>query len=211
MSDYESIAMDAAYDDYMESLYREHRQMAIEEFTTERLQSYYIDNPGVAEPPQRMLSDARALLDVNASASLVFSASASELGVKVLLVRPMVFGLVHAESSAGFVAELVITHTGMDRFRPLLFEIMSKHAAIDLANYRRVGSAATLWNEMCTLQARRNVILHRGEVADRAESERGIQVATTLLDELFPALVGKLGLHTHERGRVCLDLHEPSY
>ena len=35
---------EAAYEEYMDKLYEEHREVAIEEFTGERLQSYYIDN-----------------------------------------------------------------------------------------------------------------------------------------------------------------------
>jgi hypothetical protein len=56
MSDPESMAMDAAYDEYMLSLYEEHKVEAIQEFRVERLQSYFQKHPDVAEKPLRNVS-----------------------------------------------------------------------------------------------------------------------------------------------------------
>jgi len=211
VSDWESRAMDAAQDAYMEELYREHSEMAIQEFRSERLRSYYRNNPTLADHARRMLADARSLSDSHPGASLVLSASSVELAVKVLLLKPMVFGLVHVESAADLVAELVITHTGMERFRGLLFEIMAKHAGIDLSSYSRTSSPPTLWNEICLLQSRRNAVLHRGEIVIAEDAQIGIAIADTLLSRLFEALLEKLGLHSHDDGQVCEDPHEPSY
>jgi hypothetical protein len=75
---------DAARDDFYEQisreLYPDHKQQAIEEFTADRLRSYYVKNPGVMRPAVDAVQEAKALLAVGRhSPALVFSASAIEL------------------------------------------------------------------------------------------------------------------------------------
>lgn len=83
-----------AYDEYMTELYEEHKQQAIEEFTFERLQSYYIDNLLLAKPAFDALTEARTLAGLNATAGFIFAAIAMEVGLKEALLKPIVTGLV---------------------------------------------------------------------------------------------------------------------
>jgi hypothetical protein len=78
---------DAAYDMYMADegarlLYEEHRERAISEFTDERLQSYYLEHPALAQPALQALTDSRYLVPIHLGASLVFAAIAAEIGIK---------------------------------------------------------------------------------------------------------------------------------
>ena len=114
---------EAAYDDYMAELYEEHKKEAIEEFTGERLQSYYLDHKLLAKPAFDALTEARNLLSTNATAGLIFSAIAMEVGLKDTLLKPIVFGLVHAVSVATLITDLAVSPTGMDRYRELLIQI----------------------------------------------------------------------------------------
>ena len=43
------------YDEWMSELYAEHREEALQEFTAERLQSYYLIDPDVAKAPMESL------------------------------------------------------------------------------------------------------------------------------------------------------------
>ncbi len=52
---------EAAYEDYMSQLYEEHKKEAIEEFTGERLQSYYLNNRLLAQPAFDALTESRKL------------------------------------------------------------------------------------------------------------------------------------------------------
>lgn len=52
---------EAAYEQYMDDLYEEHRKEAIEEFTADRLSSYYSENKLLAKPAFEALSEARKL------------------------------------------------------------------------------------------------------------------------------------------------------
>lgn len=196
---------EAAYEEAMEALYAEHKEQAIEEFTDERLQSYYIAHPSIAEPPLRSLDQARKLLPHYPTAAFVFAAIAIEVGLKVALLKPVVYGLVHSESIAGIITDMVIAHTGFDRFRKLLLHILSEYGGVDLDQFKRQGASKTLWEEMEEVRKRRNQIIHRAEIATDDESQKAIAVASSVLEELFPAVVKNLGFHTHKNGRVCND------
>ena len=111
---YEDYRLDA----YMESLYEEHKEMAISEFATDRLQSFYAENPELALSAHDFLKDARRLAEGELTATALFGAVAVESGVKGALLRPIVYGLVHQESVAALIADLVLRNwAGGLRFR----------------------------------------------------------------------------------------------
>jgi hypothetical protein len=198
---------DAAYDMYMADegarlLYEEHRERAITEFTAERLQSYYLDHPLAAQAAVEALSDSRQLVKIHAGAALVFSAIAIEIGIKGALLRPVVYGLVHQESTASLITDLVMSHTSFDRFRDLLFQVLAEHGGIDLHTTKRLGASQSLWEEVARVQAMRNALVHRGERPTPEQAELSIDVATTVLENLLPSVLSRLGLHLHGV-RVC--------
>lgn len=197
---------DAAYDQWMEDLYKEHKEEAISEFTTERLQSYFVTNPTLAAAPRRALSEARQLFQTGFhSAAFIFGHIATETGLKAVVLKPVVQGLVHSVSTAEFISELTLGHVGLDRSRNLLFKILLEHAGIDLNYFRRKGAKDVLWTDIKRLQEIRNHIMHRAGSAASEEAGLSIAVAEAVLDEIFPAVITHLGLHLHEGVRVCND------
>jgi hypothetical protein len=196
---------EVAYDSYMAELYEEHKKEAIEEFTAERLQSYFIDNKLLAESATNALSEARNLLHLNATAGFIFGAIAMEVGLKTTLLKPIVHGLVHAESVAALITELTISQPSMGRYSKLLFQILEKHGGIDLNSYKRVGFKETLWEEINEVQRKRNSIMHRAETVSKEGAELAIGVASEILEKLFPTVIAKIGLHLHDGFRICND------
>jgi len=186
-----------------ELLYREHYEEAIKEFTAERLQSYYVAHPQLAWPARESLLYAESLMPAYPKAALVFAATASELAVKTVLLKPIVFGLVHTEGLASFITDLSTQHTGMERFQTLLAEILTKFGGVDLKTYQRPGSGTSLWQEMVEIQKARNAVVHRGEATADSNAELAIAVAKTLLNQIFPQVLAKLELHLHEPMTVC--------
>ena len=89
---------EAAYDEAMSALYEEQKEQAIEEFTVERLQSYYLQYPDIAKPAFKALTAARQLISHHPTASFIFSTISIEVGIKVTLLKPVVYCLVHSES-----------------------------------------------------------------------------------------------------------------
>ena len=196
---------EAAYDEYMAELYEEHKKEAIEEFTYERLQSYYVNNKLMAQPAFLALSEARSLIESNKSAALIFSSIAMEVGLKTTLLKPIVHGLVHTESVAALITDLTISHNGMDRYRKLLFQILRDHGGINLSNFKRTGSNKTLWEEINIVQKKRNLIMHRAVKAEAEHADLALTVASEILESIFPEIIAKMGLHLHDGFRICDD------
>jgi len=124
-----------AYDEYMTQLYEEHKKEAIEEFTYERLQSYYSENKLLAKPAFDAFTEAQKLIGINSTAGFIFAAVAMEVGLKDTLLKPIVFGLVHATSAASLITNLVMSHQSMDRYKDLLLQILREHGDVDLHSY----------------------------------------------------------------------------
>lgn len=194
---------EARYEQWMEDLYAEHSKKAVEEFTAERLQSFYIKNPLLAQPALAALVESRALLISHPAAALVFAATATEVGLKEVLLKPVVFGMVHSESAASLITELTVSHSCVERFRDLLYQILSEHGGVDLGSFARPSSSKKLWEEIREIQKRRNVILHRAEQSSVEDARQSIDVASAVLETLFPAVATHLGLHIHDGFRVC--------
>lgn len=194
-----------AYDEYMAQLYEEHKKEAIQEFTSERLQSYYSNNKLLAKPAFNALTEAQTLIRINATAGLVFAAIAMEVGLKETLLKPIVFGLVHAVSVASLITDLVVSHKNMDKYRQLLLQILREHGGVALDTYKRTESSKPIWQEIKEVQNKRNLILHRAESASDEQAALALGVATTIVEKLFPMVVTKMGLHLHDGFRICDD------
>lgn len=201
MSDYGDIEEDARYDDYIDSLFQsfledhgpEIREEAIADFTKERLQSYYRGDPDVAKASLLRLEEARALLPGHPSAALVMAGSAMEVGLKVALLKPIVFGVVHQDWVAEGIAELAIKPVGLDRFKNLLSPILAEYAGKDPLVHKRPGSSRTLWEEILEVQQNRNAVIHRAEAGTVQQAEQAVATAWEILETILPAVVDALG------------------
>lgn len=190
-------------EEHRDDLYQE----AIKEFTAERLRSYYLAHPNLAQAAHDSLKEAQSLQQGYPRAALISSAIAVEVGIKVVLLQPIVFGLVHTEALAELITDLTTQHTGMDRFQALLAEILKHYGGVDLKTYTRPDSKNTLWQEIGEIQKARNRVMHRGEMPEENSSKQGIAVADTILHQLFPEVLRKLNLHLHDPWVVCGDRH----
>lgn len=206
MSTYGERYQDAIEDEWLSRLYEEHAEQARTEFRQDRLKSYYATHLGIAETAYSVVSDARVLKSVSVSAALIRATTASELGIKDLLLKPIVYGLVHSESLAGAISDLVIGHSAVDRYRDLLVGILKEYGGFDLNTYQRTGSSGFLWGELRQNQVTRNRVVHRGEVPTDTDVSVAIGVAQTILETLFPQVTGRLGFHLHG-ATLCDDPH----
>jgi hypothetical protein len=77
---------EAEYEEFMDRLYEEHKEQAIEEFTSELLQSYYRNNGLLAKPAFDALMEANRLIKVSTTAAFVFSAIVTEVALKETLL-----------------------------------------------------------------------------------------------------------------------------
>lgn len=196
---------EAEYEAFMDQLYEEHREQAIEEFTADLLQSYYRENSLLAKPAFDALVEARKLIETSITAAFLFSAIAMEVSLKETLLKPIVHGLVHAGSVASLVTDLVMGHRSMDRYKDLLLEILREHGGVDLLSYKRPNSSKNIWEEIKIVQTKRNSIVHTAQVVSETESTLALSVASTIIETLFPSVVTKMGFHLHEGYRICTN------
>ncbi|MFZ5995691.1 MAG: hypothetical protein ACOYU4_11990 [Thermodesulfobacteriota bacterium] len=194
---------EAEYEEFMDRLYEEHKEQAIEEFTAELLQSYYSDHKLLAKPAFDALIEARNLMDTSITAALVFSAVAMEVALKDTLLKPIVYGLVHAASVASLVTDLVMGHRSMSRYKDLLLQILREQGGVDLLSYKRPDSSNSIWDEVKKVQTKRNLILHTAQMASKEEAALALSVASTIMETLFPSVVTRMGLHLHDGYRIC--------
>src|SRR4051794_27118334 len=96
LNDYYEYDEDDRRDQYEAEL----ADKAIAEFTADRLRSYYVDHPELAAPAFAALEKARAFLPSDPEAALIFADSAIEIALKSVLLKPVVYGLVHTEAVA---------------------------------------------------------------------------------------------------------------
>lgn len=179
--------------DHGDELFDEHYHEAVQQFTDERLKSYYLKNPALARPAIEMFDEAVELKQGHPKAAFLFFMIATEITVNQLLVRPIVNGLVHNEAVADIVVKLT-PYTGSENFKDLFFDILSKLVGIDMTKYRRDGSKLSLWNEWRGLQKERNILVHSGAKPSAEGLKLVEDVALELLNVLYPMVLGKLGL-----------------
>jgi hypothetical protein len=207
----QEAALDGLYKqfgpEWVEENWHDLYDQAVEEFTADRLRSYYLAHPNIAKPALDSLVEGQSLLQAHPKAALVFATTSIELSIKTVLLKPIVFGLVHTEAVAELVTDLTIEHTGMDRFKMLLTEILRRFGGLDLNSFRRRYSHKTIWQEIKEVQINRNVVIHRGELDDMTSAELSIGVASAILHELLPQVICELGLHLHDPLVVCGQLH----
>lgn len=196
---------EARYEEYMDQLYEEHKEQAIQEFIDERLQSYYGEHRLLAESAFAALTEAKKLIDGYTTAAFLFSAIAVEVGLRETLVKPIVFGLVHTLSVASLITDMVLSRPDQKKYRDLLLHLLREHGDVDLHSYKRPDSRRPIWEEITEVKKKRDLIVHQAQTATSNEATLALGVASTVLENLFPKVVGRMGMHLHEGFRICDD------
>lgn len=194
----EDFAREEAYADLVEEI----SQQAIDEFTSARLRSYYLAHPDIAVGAVALYREAKTLLSLSPSASLVLFVTSIEVGLKASLLKPVVYGLVHNESVADLVANLAVKHNGLDRFTTLLARLLREYGQIDFEAFTIDGHSKTLWQEFTILQNARNGVLHRAELATPELASLAQDVAVMILGNYLNSVLRGLGMQLVKGGRI---------
>ena len=198
----EDARWDEFWDRMSEELYPEHKEQAIEEFTTERLQSFYLKNPDILAPGIRMYIEARELQENHPSASYVFATSAIELFLKSSLLKPVVYGLVHNASLAEIIVKTALGSSGFERYKKLLSGLFSELIGIDINKIKSIESDKFLLQEASEVQAKRNNIIHQGIMVDNDDAKFAISVAYGVLHNIINPMLLCIGLWMNKNGTV---------
>ena len=202
----EDAAWDEAYENMSRELYPEHKEQAIAEFTRERLRSYYVARPDVLAPALRTFKESKALLaEGHNPAALVFAASATELFLKVALLRPVVYGLVHSEALAELVVTAALSQTGFKRYEQLLAKLFAELAGIELKTLTRKLGSKPLLEDASEIQDVRNGVIHRGQEVSQEQAELSVEIATQVFNQVVAEVLKDLGF-TVEKGGVLVNV-----
>jgi len=196
---------EARYEEYMDQLYEEHKEQAIQEFIDERLQSYYGEHRLLAKQAFGALTEAKKLIHTFATAAFLSSAIAVEVGLRETLVKPIVFGLVHTLSVASLITDMVLSRPDKKKYRDLLLHLLREHGDVDLYSHKRPDSRRPIWEEIMEVKKKRDLIVHQAQTATSDEANLALGVASTVIENFFPTVVGRIGLHLHEGFRICDD------
>lgn len=202
----EDSAWDDAYESMSRELYPDHKKQAIAEFTRERLCSYYQTHPEVLAPAARMFNESKVLLAKgHSAAALIFAASATELFLKAVLLRPVVYGLVHSEVLAELVVDAALSQTGFKRYVKLLEKLFLELAGIEIKTLIRKPDSKPLLEEAFDLHDLRNAVAHRGEKITQNQAEDAVDIATNIFIQVVAEVLTNLGITVKKGGIVVND------
>jgi hypothetical protein len=199
MSYYDYDDWDSGRDEYNAEVAR----AAIEEFQTERLQSFYKSHLDLALKPIEMAKESRSALEQSPSATLTLAVASIEVGLKAIIVRPIISGLVHEESFAALVTDIFAKNTKTDGVLKITDQVLQNYASIDLQSVILPNHAKSYRVEIGEAQELRNAILHRAERCSRQDAERVLDLAEYLWSVIFLAIIKGIGLHTHDQQTIC--------
>ncbi|GLI36911.1 hypothetical protein KI811_14830 [Geobacter hydrogenophilus] len=201
--DERDAAFDEMYEQIGRELYPDHKVQAINEFTAERLRSFYISNPRVMRPAVDALQEGKLLFNSSHhSAAVVFFVTAIELLLKATVLKPVVHGLIHIEGLANIVVQQTLGQTGFERYEKLLSQLYSELAGIELKSIERNGSKEKLLAECKSLQELRNKIIHQGATCGPEQAKLGLNVSVAVYELIVRPMLFKLGLTVIEEGVI---------
>lgn len=198
----EDARWDEAWDQISKDLYPEHKEQAIDEFTTERLQSFYLKHPDIFASGIQMFGEAKELEENFPSASFVFSTSAIEIFLKSSLLKPIVYGLVHNESLAAIIVETALSQTGFKRYNKLLSALFLGLLKIDIKTVKSVGSKKSLLEEASEVANKRNDIIHEGVMVSNKDAKFAINVVYGILHHIVNPMLLSMGLWMNKKGTI---------
>ncbi|VVE01666.1 hypothetical protein [Pandoraea terrigena] len=196
-----------SYDEYdaaRDEFYDEVRREAINDFTSERLQSYYDKHPDVMRPAVLAISEGGwQQKEAHFEAAIVFFTSAVEMLLKATLLRPVIYGLVHSEALAEAIVQRAMSDLSLDRYTDLLAELFFVLAKVDVKAVRRdTSSPKTLLNDCKDLQIIRNGIVHRGEKVSAEQAEFAREVTEAVFERIVIRMLQALNLTVIEHGQI---------
>ena len=193
---------DIAREDGYAEIYDEISSEAIAEFTTDRLRSYYLRNPSLARNVLAIYREAKSLADSSPTAALVLYTTAIEVALKSAVLKPVIYGLVHNESVAELVSDLVVRNNGIDRFKSILAAILHEYSEIDFNTHKIEGHTKTIWEEITMVQSARNAVAHRAEPATSEVAELAKQVAAAIIIDILQGILADFGLQLQMEGDI---------
>jgi hypothetical protein len=191
--DEHDAAMDDFYDRMSEELYPEHKEQAIDEFIEERMHSYYLQAPNLIQPPIDCYNHANNLLEISPQCALVMYTTAIELFLKSVLLKPVLFGMIHNKNIANLIVDSTTSQSGFSRYNKLLSTLCLHAAGTKLEDIKGMNGKPILV-EAEEVQKIRNRVVHQGYMASVEEMGKARNIASLILTEVVEPVLNNMNL-----------------
>jgi len=186
-------AMDAFYDSISKELYPEHKEQAIDEFIEERMRSYFLKYSGIIQAPIECFFHAVDLQQVSPRCALVMYTSTIELYLRAVLLKPVLYGMIHNESVAELIVRSSVGQSGFNRYKKLLASLCHHAAEIELSDLKGLDGKPII-QEASEVYDIRNRVVHQGYQATTREMERARNIAVQILTKVVEPVLHNLNL-----------------
>lgn len=187
------VIVEEFYDRIGEELSSEYREKDVIKFIEERMQSFYLENPNVISPAIECSNHANKLLRISPSCALVMYTTAIELYLKSVLLKPVLFGMIHNKNIADLIVESSVGQTGFSRYNNLLKELCIHAAGIDLDSIKGMQNKPIL-KEAEQAQKIRNKVVHQGYKATIEQMGMAKNIAYLMLTDVVEPVLNNLDL-----------------
>ncbi len=183
MNDKYDTAYDAACDAEMDYFY--------DRVSKDRMQSYFMENPTIISPAIQSSENAAHLFKVSPSSALVMLTTSIEIHLKSVLLKPMLYGMIHNAKVAETIVDLCLQQSGFARYNDLLIEFCDIAGGIDLKPNKDMQKS--ILGESVDVYKIRNKVLHQGYKVTEKELEKAKNIADRVLSEVVKPVLNNLG------------------
>jgi len=195
--DEQDAAMDDFYDQMSKELYPEHKEQAIDEFIEERMRSYFLKYPEIINAPIECFGHAIECSDISPRSAVVMHTTAIELYLKSVLLKPVLYGMIHNENVAVLIVEATTKQSGLNRYNKLLSVLCDQAAGVNLSDIDELDWKSR-FSEVEKTQKIRNKIVHQGYQATKKEAEQARNVVVSILTRMVEPVLKSLNLTIDE-------------
>ncbi|GAB2180611.1 hypothetical protein DLREEDagrD3_08340 [Denitratisoma sp. agr-D3] len=193
---------DIAREEWLSNLYEEISTEAISEFNYDRLRSYYVKNPLVAQDAFLTYEEAIEIRRNHPTAALLLFVVSIEVSLKSALLKPVIYGLVNNEAVADLISDLAVRNNGLDRFNKIMRYVLREYGGIEIQNHKIQGHKDTFLKELKCIQDIRNGVSHRAEWATPEMAELAEDIATEVIYKFVDGVLGSLGFSLESDGTI---------
>ncbi len=124
--------------------------------------------------------------------------TSTELYLKSVILKPMLYGMFHNELVAQLVVETTTKQLGLDRYCKLI-EMLCTQADQGERTHLAALDWKSLWVDLKENQMIRNKIIHQGRQATQREVEVARNLAVTVLTRVVEPVLKSLNIGIDER------------
>jgi len=196
MSDWESRMNDAMWDEMYETEAQEKLEEyyydywysdIIEDFKDETLSSFFEVNENILLISYTAQSEAKKLIAISPSATILFTFTAIETAIKHILLKPMIYGMTHNENVAELIVGKFLKQSNVNSYIDLAFTLVKKATELELED-AKTTDGKSIKKEIVALSKKRNNIIHSGKLYNKSDAEDALMI----LDELYDKIIIKM-------------------